>query len=69
MLLGALFMAFIILIACTCFYMGYIQGSKRSNSKIALTKEQEGIKYKREQLENQFDKMFNFSIHKAKEKR
>lgn len=69
MILGSLFTATIILIACICFYMGYRYGSKRNNSKVALTKEQEEMKRKRERLENQFDKMFSFSINKAKEKR
>lgn len=69
MILGSLFTVSILLIACGCFYMGYRQGSKRSNSKVVLTKEQEEMKRKRERLENQFDNMFNFSINKAKEKR
>lgn len=69
MILGALFTISILVMACLCFYAGYRYGIKRNNIKVELTTEQLEVKRKREQLENQFDRMFSYSIHKAKEKK
>lgn len=68
-ILGSLLMASVILIACTCFYIGYRQGIKQNHDSKKLTDEQREAKRKRERIEDQFDKMFSFSIHKAKEKK
>lgn len=69
MILGALITVSIILIACTCFYMGYRYGRKQNHDSKKLTAEQLEAKRKRENIENQFERMFSFSIHKAKEKK
>jgi hypothetical protein len=68
-ILGVLLTVSIILIACICFYVGYRQGSKQNHDSKKLTDEQREAKRKRERIEDQFDKMFSFSIHKAKEKK
>lgn len=59
----------IVTILCLTFYLGYRYGSKRNSNKEVLTTEQREAKRKREQLENQFERMFSYSIHKAKEKK
>lgn len=56
-------------ILCVTFYFGYKYGCKQTNKKVELTEEQLKMKKKRERLEDQFDRIFSYSIAKAREKR
>lgn len=67
MILLSLISPTLVIIILVSFYVGYRYGSKQSNKK--LTVEQREAKRKRENIEDQMNRMFSYSITKAKEKR